>query len=949
MKKIFLSFLVLVFAVSAGICFEFMPADIVNVYVPEYYGKVYDSFVGNNDKSVIYIQDAHCDYTAQKNVVKILKTFVDDYNCKMVAVEGSSGDIDTTLLSSYPDSEVKEKISDYFMVTGQLSGAEYFSVNSGKKFFLVGIENKKLYIDNVEAFRNAFNKYADIEASLNNLNKGFTVLKQALYNEELKKFTDKMFAFKEEKITFSQYFDFLYDLAKKENINLEVYPNFNLLAKASLLKDKIDFLSVDSERGRVLAVLGNQLKGDALAELIEKSLKFKQKELSYLAYYSYLKKAGSLQKIKGIGNFSNYTDYIILLNQVDKVSLQKEQEQIITALLDVLYNNKKQGSLFELDRKFSVLHDLFGLKIDRMDFLYYKDNKGDFRSKKFAKFLKSESLARTYLPSKDNLKEIDSSVSVAESFYNIALKREDSFVDNLLAQMDMRNVKTAVLVGGGFHSEGVMEKLKKENISYSVITPMTDAKQQKVIDEKYVSFMQGKKTSFMNFLEGKDQQGKEALPGVIGALPFMNIKDNKSFVLALESVFLRGENKSTDKDRSEAFPLDFASKLLSYSLAKGEDVNALIDQWKDNYANEEDAIRGLITELSITDQNVIDALIAQYLEGSGFLNQLFNRFSISQPVGTDVFPELAESEMLNFVHFRKTDVNMVYHFYAEASSSLAEEMEAEFYEDKTIDRQGDNFESFSADDFVKFLSGNIERFFGDVFSQKDSKDKMAAIENNIGLSKEQRFAFFTELVKYLEESIGVNANQKWGIDLNTVMETTDFKVIFNAYLKNREASMVIFSDDKDDVAMKSELTNKLSLEGYNDSQIKDLMRKITFINVNAQTMDIVMGQQNISGVIISNQSFDLKQKYINSGRCNYLISEENTSLPVLFNVLSVVTDYNFNLSNLPTVIPQELKDLGIKNTEDLRNLFTSPFPVNVKATVLLDNLHFANEAVSRAA
>lgn len=947
MKKIFLSALFILLLTTAGFCLDFISGDVTAFYIPEYYGKVYDTYEGSGGKSIVYIQDAHCDYTAQKNIVKILKTFVDNYNCKMIAVEGSSGDIDTTLLSSYPDETVKNSISDYFMSTGQMSGAEYFSVKSGKKFFLVGVENKKLYIDNVNDFRSAFSKYGEIEMTIEKLNKGFAVLKQALYSEELKKFTDKMFAFKEETISFSDYFKFLHDSAKKVDVDLTAYPNFYLLVKVNSLKDDIDFESVDSERGHILAVLGNQLRSEELATLLDNSLKFKQKEISYLTYYSYLKDIAKKHDVEDVDNFYTYTRYMQSLNQVNKVALEKEQKDIIDAILDSLYSNKKQGKLFDLDRKFSVLSDLFGLKIDRMDFLFYQSDKKDFRSRHFSKFLNKESSVRNYLPTGEDFSDLDLSVPIAEKFYTTALEREDGFVDNLLDQMDKRNISTAVLIGGGFHTEGVMDKLKKKNISYCVVTPMTSEKQQEVIDAKYVSFVQGKKTSFMSFLDGDEVATEEALPGVIGFMP--SFSDYKAYVLALESLFLRGSSKSVDKERAAAFPLDFASKLLSFSVAKGQDLNNLIDEWKDSYASDEEALKSLITELDITNTVVINEILSQYMEGGNFLNELFNKFNINQTMGKNLFPALEENQKLNFVNFAGTDANIVYHFFENKNVSVSNDLKKQVPDAQIVDTGADNFESFGVSGFLSFLAKNIEKFFGDVFLKENCLDKISVIENSIGLSQVQRFDFFTSLQSYLEESIGVNAKEKWGLDINTVLETSDFKIIFDAYLRNADAKAVIFSDTEDTDVMERELEAKLTAEGYSSADIKVILGKMTFTKISAGTIDTIMNQQQVNGLIISNKSVALKNQYINNGVCNYLISEENTSLPVLFNVLSVVSQYGFNLGNLPSVIPQELKDLGIKNTEDLRNLFTSPFPVNIKATVLLDNLHFAREAVARAA
>ena len=41
--------------------------------IPEYLGQVRDSFKANSDKVVIHIQDAHCNYAAQKRIAEIIE------------------------------------------------------------------------------------------------------------------------------------------------------------------------------------------------------------------------------------------------------------------------------------------------------------------------------------------------------------------------------------------------------------------------------------------------------------------------------------------------------------------------------------------------------------------------------------------------------------------------------------------------------------------------------------------------------------------------------------------------------------------------------------------------------------------------------------------------------------------------------------------------------------
>lgn len=102
-------------------------------------------YQGQN-KTVICIQDLHCHYEVQKNITKIIQTLVENYQLKLIAVEGASGVIDPGIIKQFPLSSVKMAVSNYLVKQGKLTGADYFAVTTDKKdIVLEGIETQDLY------------------------------------------------------------------------------------------------------------------------------------------------------------------------------------------------------------------------------------------------------------------------------------------------------------------------------------------------------------------------------------------------------------------------------------------------------------------------------------------------------------------------------------------------------------------------------------------------------------------------------------------------------------------------------------------------------------------------------------------------------------------------------------------------------------------------------------
>src|SRR5262249_17709124 len=58
-----------------------------------------------------------------------------------------------------------------------------------------------------------------------------------------------------------------------------------------------------------------------------------------------------------------------------------------------------------------------------------------------------------------------------EDFCAYALQRNNALVENLLAKMSAQKTQAAVLVAGGFHTDGLTQILRREDVSYVVVTP----------------------------------------------------------------------------------------------------------------------------------------------------------------------------------------------------------------------------------------------------------------------------------------------------------------------------------------------------------------------------------------------------------------------------------------------------------------------------------------------
>ncbi|GEM_PF-6407190 len=135
-----------------------MPADLATLLpsdlIPATFGKVDESFAGDSNKSIIYIQDAHDSLDAQENIARIIAYLVEHHGVRTVYEEGYEGPVPTDKYFGFlKDPKSKERASYFLMDRLRLSGAEYAHINRTKDFNLIGADSLKNHLANITQYR----------------------------------------------------------------------------------------------------------------------------------------------------------------------------------------------------------------------------------------------------------------------------------------------------------------------------------------------------------------------------------------------------------------------------------------------------------------------------------------------------------------------------------------------------------------------------------------------------------------------------------------------------------------------------------------------------------------------------------------------------------------------------------------------------------------------------
>lgn len=454
--------------------------DLNEVSIPDEFGfikEVYQSpaHAEKGTKTIFYIQDAHGNYEAQKNLASILEYLIETYGLQVILLEGGITDKDWSYIRSWAAPEERRRKADELLKDGIISGEAYVDISTDFPLKFQGIEDKELYEKNMTAYMAVDGFRKDAKEVLEPLRDVTEALKKRIYSSRLKRFDESMEAYSKDEIELIEYIEYLYKMASKEKLDLSSYKNFSAFLNTVRMEKKIDFKKVESERDGLLDALTEILQESQMHELLMKSLKFREGEILAGEFYSYLRDFAKRYKVRisGYGNLDRYIDYIRSYESLDKTELLDNLNNIENEFAKVLCKSDDQKTLFVMAKNIALLEKFLMLKLSPEDLKYYKENRRSFITSDWRGFLEERSEKFRVKPRvPDNLLPIDRNLRALEAFYNAAFERDRAFLRNSLKKMEKERANISALIAGGFHTENLTRLFMDNDISYVVISPI---------------------------------------------------------------------------------------------------------------------------------------------------------------------------------------------------------------------------------------------------------------------------------------------------------------------------------------------------------------------------------------------------------------------------------------------------------------------------------------------
>lgn len=463
-------------------------------------GSVKSKYSGSSGKVIIHIQDAHCNFEAQSNINKILGQLTKENGIDMISVEGAEGLVDTAWFRAFPDAEIRKEVATYFMKKGEITGAEFFSINSDYEGNIFGAETRDYYVKNLKAFTEVYPYKDQIEKYLTNTQAITSRLKSIVYHPALKAVDSKIKSFKDKETELSDYAEYLQKTALKNKVDITSCENFGKLLQTLEYEGKIDFDIVDQERTTYIDLLSKKLPKKEMTELVAQSIKFKKGHIEAVHFYSYLRdlaRVHSLAMVQEYPNLFYYYIYTKLYDGINNENLFREIAKIETSLKEKLFKDDTQRDLDKYASMLDMYAALVNIELTNEDYDKFKAYSTEFTMEDVLAFIRRLSGRYNLNYSIGPLPlEVKERLPNMVDFYEIAMKRDNALIDNTLHKMKEDGKDRCVLIAGGFHTRGIKNILEKKGISYVVVTP----KITKDVETPYIKVLTNQRTSLEDII-----------------------------------------------------------------------------------------------------------------------------------------------------------------------------------------------------------------------------------------------------------------------------------------------------------------------------------------------------------------------------------------------------------------------------------------------------------------
>ena len=452
-------------------------SNVIDKYANEFsfldkFGKITEKSDIRNDLKVINIQDLHSNYSAQINIKNILSSIDSNFNIKKIFIEGGYGNIDVSWLNKITDNSFRDNIIKQLLLTGRLTGTEYFAYDNKKYNILTGLEDKDIHKQNLNRLSEILDRQNIFDFQLQKIKSDIDFLslkylsKENLYlNKIIKKYNSG-------KYSSVKFYSEIVGLINKVNSNPKKYNDFITI-------NLNDFKNINN----YLEANAYKLNNKKILKELKNCLSLIKNKIPYSEYTYILKETNNFSDIKKLSSYLNtfsekynmnisynfpylygYMCNYDLATNINPINLLDEERLLLNNLRQIFSKNNTEYEISFLNDFFETFSRYLKNKITFNDYSYFVNH-----IVKFKNIYSKYSIV-------DRISYLEKDFVVLDKYYEVNALRNKIFLKNIFNNINFKDVNTSkkevvVIVSGGFHTKGLNNLLEEKKIGYITITP----------------------------------------------------------------------------------------------------------------------------------------------------------------------------------------------------------------------------------------------------------------------------------------------------------------------------------------------------------------------------------------------------------------------------------------------------------------------------------------------
>lgn len=449
-------------------------------------GRITDAKYLGSKKVVIAIQDLHCHPEVQRNIAKILGILdgkfagVSQSSGMKVFVEGGVGAVDTSWVNKVTDPKVREGAVETLMNAGRLTGSEYYAIKTGKHTLLQGLEDAQPYFENLARLNEIMDKRGAIAAQMPEIKAALAQVKDLYYTAGNRRLDQIEAKHKSRAIETGKYYKILLKLASRADIDLYYYPATTNFLEIMALQRQLRYKSINKQLTKFIGTLKEKLPFSVYNQLMEKASRPDGIEELYVT----LAQVAAGMDLSGYPALAKFFTYVEKNQKLNTIDLVREERTLLSELRGRMSQSRAEREVAFLADFLTYMQSYYENKLSADDYDYYTKYAPEFHE------IWSRYVRANLLPS------LDAYNGLLTKFYGVNIDRnriflekigaaaangkpaaaantveENIFLMNTQLSMAAADNEVAVVVTGGFHTQGLSKMLEEKGISYVVITP----------------------------------------------------------------------------------------------------------------------------------------------------------------------------------------------------------------------------------------------------------------------------------------------------------------------------------------------------------------------------------------------------------------------------------------------------------------------------------------------